>query len=69
MVLDEAKLAEYREGARRRRETDDVAQGQVLAFHSDVVPDVVPDIEIDLVRYEDAGPALREAIDREGIDV
>lgn len=44
------------------------AQGQVLAFHSDVEPeDVEP--EIDLVRYEDARSALREAIDREGVDV
>ncbi len=126
MDLDEAKLAEYRAGARRRREAREAAsaerraraldlareaarflretyqvsrvavfgsaaqghyfdehsdldlavwdlderlyfraQGQILALHSAVEPD----IEIDLVRYEDARPALREAIDREGIDV
>ncbi len=37
------------------------AQGQVLALD--------PDISIDLVRYEDASPALREEIDRHGIDI
>jgi uncharacterized protein len=124
--LDEARLEEYRAGARRRREAREAAQaerraraldlareaarflretyhvsrvvvfgsaargtffdersdldlavwdlderrhfrahGQVLALD----PHLEPDLEIDLVRYEDASPALREAIDREGIDV
>ena len=126
MDLDEAKLAEYQAGARRRREAREAAQaerrartldlareaarflretyhvtrvvvfgsaargrffdersdldlavwdlderlyfraqGQILAFHSDVEPE----IEIDLVRYEDASPALRAAVDREGVEV
>jgi predicted nucleotidyltransferase len=122
MNLDEAKLAEYRAGARRRhaaraaalaarraralalaREAarllrDDfhvervsvfgsAARGRYFDERSDLdlavwglephlhfraqgrVLGLDRDFAIDLVRVEDAGPALREAIDRDGIDV